>query len=55
MWPGLLEWARSAMLACDPPLVNPEDLTIPRCAAKADEAIAMLREHHGKWLNAQKP
>ena len=54
MWPGLLEWARSAMLACDPPLANPEDLTIPRCAANADEAIAMLREHHGKWLNEQK-
>ena len=54
MWPGLLEWARSAMLACDPPLANPEDLTIPRCAANADEAIAMLREHHSKWLNAPK-
>jgi uncharacterized protein (TIGR00730 family) len=55
MWPGLIEWARSAMLACDPPLANPEDLAIPRCAANADEAIAIIHEHHGKWLNAHKP
>jgi uncharacterized protein (TIGR00730 family) len=54
MWPGLIEWARRAMLSCDPPLANPEDLTIPRCAANADEAIAMIRAHHGKWLNAQR-
>ena len=55
MWPGLIEWARSAMLSSDPPLAHPEDMTIPRCAANADEAITMIREHHGKWLNAQKP
>ena len=55
MWPGLIEWARRAMLACDPPLANPEDMTIPRCAANADEAIAIIREHHGKWLNAPRP
>jgi uncharacterized protein (TIGR00730 family) len=55
MWPGLIEWARSAMLASDQPLAHPEDLTIPRCAAHADEAIAMIREHHDKWLNAQQP
>ena len=55
MWPGLIEWARSTMLAPDPPLANPEDMTIPRCAANADEAIALIREHHGKWLNVHKP
>ena len=54
MWPGLIEWARSSMLSFDPPLANPEDITIPRCAASADEAIAMIREHHGKWLNARR-
>jgi hypothetical protein len=42
------------MLAVDPPLANPEDMAIPRCVAKADEAIAIIREHHGKWLNAHK-
>ena len=54
MWPGLIEWARSSMLSFDPPLANPEDMTIPRCAASADEAIALTREHHGKWLYAQR-
>ena len=55
MWPGLVEWARNSMLSLDPPLANPEDMTIPRCAANADEAIAIIREHYGHWLNAQKP
>jgi uncharacterized protein (TIGR00730 family) len=54
MWPGLIEWARTSMLSFDPPLANPEDMTIPRCAANADEAIAIIRGHHGKWRNAQK-
>jgi len=54
MWPGLIEWARSSMLAVDPPLANPEDMTIPRCAGNADEAIALVREHHEIWLSAQK-
>jgi uncharacterized protein (TIGR00730 family) len=54
MWPGLIEWARSSMLSFDPPLANAEDMDLPRCAANADEAIALIREHQGKWLNAQK-
>src|SRR5215475_1608508 len=54
MWPGLIEWAHSSMLSFDPPLANPEDMTIPRCAANADEAIAIIRAHHGNWLSAQK-
>jgi hypothetical protein len=53
MWPGLIEWASSSMLSFDPPLANPEDMTIPRCAANADEAIAIIREQHGKWLSTQ--
>ena len=55
MWPGLIEWARSSMLSFDPPLANPEDMTIPRCVANAADAIAIIREHHGDWLNAQRP
>jgi hypothetical protein len=50
MWPGLVEWARSAMLCADPPLASPEDFDIPRCVADADEAIAILREHRERWL-----
>jgi uncharacterized protein (TIGR00730 family) len=51
MWPGLIEWARRAMLAEDPPLANAEDMAIPRCVADADEAIALLREYQGAWLS----
>jgi uncharacterized protein (TIGR00730 family) len=53
MWPGLVEWARGSMLSVDPPLVNVEDMAIPCCVAGADEAIALIREHHGKWLRTQ--
>jgi len=53
MWPGLIGWAREAMLSADPPLANPEDMAIPRCVASGDEAIAVLREHHDRWRRAQ--
>jgi hypothetical protein len=49
MWPGLIEWARSSMLSIDAPLADVEDMTIPRCVANADEAIALIREHHRLW------
>ena len=51
MWPGLIEWARQAMLSQDPPLASVEDLSIPHCVASADEAIALLRASHAAWLN----
>jgi len=54
MWPGLIEWAHSSMLSFDPPLANPEDMTIPRCAANADEAIAIIRAHHGQLAKRAK-
>jgi uncharacterized protein (TIGR00730 family) len=53
MWTGLLEWARASLLTTQPPLVNPEDLTIPRCVETADEAIALIREHHAAWQRGQ--
>ena len=49
MWTELLEWARRYLLGAQIPLVNPEDLDIPRCVASADEAIAVLREFHERW------
>jgi hypothetical protein len=52
MWPGLVEWARSAMLATDPPLASAGDFDIPRCVAGADEAIAIIRKHRERWLAA---
>jgi len=53
MWPWLIEWARSAMLYSDPPLANVEDLAIPRCVANADDAIALIHDHHQLWLSRQ--
>ena len=50
MWPGLVAWAREAMLSADPPLASREDFAIPRCVPGADEAIAIIAEHHRHWL-----
>jgi uncharacterized protein (TIGR00730 family) len=52
MWPGLVSWARTAMLSYDPPLASVDDFSIPQCVAGADEAIAVIREHYSKWRNA---
>jgi predicted Rossmann-fold nucleotide-binding protein len=49
MWPGLVSWARTAMLSYDPPLASVEDFSIPQCVPGADEAIAVIREHHARW------
>jgi uncharacterized protein (TIGR00730 family) len=50
MWADLVEWAKSHMLPCQPPLANPQDMMIPRCLNTAEEAIALISEHHAKWL-----
>ena len=41
--------ARRSMLDPRLHLVNVEDLALPRCVATGDEAIALIREHHGRW------
>jgi uncharacterized protein (TIGR00730 family) len=51
MWPGLVSWARSAMLSYDPPLASAADFDIPQCVPGADEAIEIIRQHHANWLN----
>jgi uncharacterized protein (TIGR00730 family) len=53
MWPGLIDWARGAMISTDPPLANAEDMNIPRCATNGNEAIALIREHHRLWQSAR--
>ena len=55
MWPGLIEWAQSSMLAAHPPLASPADMKIPVCVDNADQAIARIRKHHNKWLAARAP
>ncbi|PWT95302.1 MAG: lysine decarboxylase [Blastocatellia bacterium] len=49
LWPGLVDWVRDQMLSFETPLINPEDADIPVCVSNADEAIAIIREHHQKW------
>ena len=49
MWPGLIEWARSAMLSFETPLADAGDMDIPRCVEDGDEAVAIIRERHARW------
>lgn len=49
MWAGLVEWAKGQLLTAQLPLANPGDMDIPRCVNTADEAIALIREHHARW------
>src|SRR5262249_52426569 len=49
MWADLVDWARAHLLGPQLALANPEDLAIPRCVNTADEAIALIREHHARW------
>ena len=49
MWAELVEWAGRHMLTTRPPLAKSEDMAIPQCLNTADEAIALIREHHGRW------
>lgn len=50
MWSGLVDWAQTSMLSTDPPLASAGDLGIPRCVANAEEAIALIRTDHARWL-----
>src|SRR5262245_33727314 len=54
MWGELVDWARKSLLKPELSLANPEDITIPHCVSTADEAIALLRDHHAKWLTENK-
>jgi uncharacterized protein (TIGR00730 family) len=49
MWAELVDWAKKHLVNAQIPLANAEDMGIPRCVNTADEAIALLREHHAKW------
>jgi len=53
MWQGLVDWAAKSMLEGPLELASPADLRIPQCVDSADEAIAVVREHHARWLAAR--
>jgi uncharacterized protein (TIGR00730 family) len=48
MWCDLVDWVKAAMLRPGFELVSPADVDIPRCVPNADEAIALIREHHAR-------
>jgi uncharacterized protein (TIGR00730 family) len=54
MYAELVEWAKTNLLKPELALANPEDMKIPRCVGSADDAIALVREHHAKWLLERK-
>ena len=49
----LVGWCRRWMLSEDLELASENDLAIPQCVEGADQAIALLREHHARWLQGQ--
>ena len=53
MWQGLVDWATAAMLRPGFELANAQDMQIPVCVADAEQAIAIVREHHARWQAAQ--
>lgn len=55
MWQELVHWAKVQMLRPGFELASPEDMKIPQCVDSADEAIALVRKHHARWLAAKAP
>jgi uncharacterized protein (TIGR00730 family) len=53
MWRGLVDWATAEMLRPGFELASPKDMNIPSCVDSADDAIAVVRAHHERWLAAQ--
>lgn len=53
MWRGLVEWAGHTMLRPGFELASAADVMIPQCVDTADEAIAVIRSHHARWLAAR--
>jgi uncharacterized protein (TIGR00730 family) len=54
MWKGLVDWAAEMMLRPGAELANAEDMKIPRCVDNAEQAIAIVVEHHARWQAVQR-
>ena len=52
MWPGFLDWARTAMLEFETPLASPEDMDMPVCVPTGEEAIEIIRRSQAAWTGA---
>ena len=53
MWGELVNWATNYLTKSDPPLASPEDMHIPRCVNTVEEAIALIRADHTRWLETR--
>ena len=53
MWRELVDWAGRYMLRPGFELASAEDMKVPHCVDTADEAIAIIREHHSQWQSRQ--
>jgi uncharacterized protein (TIGR00730 family) len=53
MWRGLVDWARAQMRRPGFELAGAKDLDLPQCVDDADQAIAIVREHHARWRAAR--
>jgi len=49
MWRGLVEWVRAQMRRPGFELAGAKDIEIPHCVDDADQAVAIVREHHARW------
>jgi uncharacterized protein (TIGR00730 family) len=54
MWAELVNWAKTNLLKPQLHLASPEDMTIPSCVNTAEEAIALIHEHHARWKRETK-
>lgn len=53
MWAHLVDWARTHLVTSEPALASAADIAIPQCVGDADQAIALIRNHHSKWRNGR--
>ncbi len=51
----LVEWTAQAMLRPSFELAAVADLKIASCVDTADRAVALVREHHSRWLKEPTP
>ncbi|UCF21582.1 MAG: LOG family protein [Gemmatimonadota bacterium] len=54
MWKDLVQWARNHMIHPGRNLADPQDLSIPFCAATIEEAVARIRDHKAQVDGAGK-
>jgi hypothetical protein len=55
MWRGLVDWVRAQMRRPGFELAGASDIDIPRCVDDADQAVAIVREHHARWRGEHHP